>query len=160
MLNKIPRLSDLIEAAASAVVTANQRLCKGTIDYIKSFFVSEPDGNYRPRTVSLATNIDQPVLTDALQLPVASLIPQANLALAVAKIDFSQNITHLSRLNGQLILHGHLSSAKGKRASRMPVMSIVVSVKSQPASEGMLRLNDSLNSAGISQAVDVQGVAP
>lgn len=170
MDNDFIPLDDLVYAPLHALAQSNHRLRAQIVDAIKSMGTSKQNGqeetihlnNINIAYDQLRPEADEGYSVDSLQVqvPLLSIVPVANLNVKKAEIDFSTEIKAVkNEETGETAINARISAASQRDSDFLPKVSYKLQIASIPATEGILRLTDSLSSSQVAKKLDTRPVA-
>lgn len=166
--NFIP-LNDLVYAPLHALAKSNERLRAQVAEAIKSMGTRVQNGQEEIiRLNNLNISYDQvrpegeegySVDNLQLQVPLLSIIPITNLNVEKAEIDFSAEVKTEKGEDGNCVITARICSPEQRESDFLPRVSYKLHISSLPASEGVMRLTDTLSSNQIAKKTDTVPVA-
>lgn len=166
--NFIP-LDDLVYAPLHALAESNLQLQAHILDAVRETGSVKYDGT--EETVSLKNmNIvfdqvrsgdDASVDSMQMQVPILSVIPIAGLSVDKAKISFAAEVRtdKDADADSPVKVTGRICSPEQRDSDNLPRVEYSLSVRSVPATEGLMRLTDLLNGSQVTKQVDTTPVA-
>lgn len=162
-------LDDLVYAPLHALAQSGQRLRAQVIDAIKSMGTVKQNGTeetIRLNNLNIAYDQVRPEGEEGysvdnlqMQVPLLSIVPVANLNVEKAEIDFSTEVRAENNENGQCKILARICSPEQRESDFLPRVSYKLQISSLPATEGILRLTDTLSSNQIAKKLDTTPVA-
>ncbi|QNU66746.1 DUF2589 domain-containing protein [Ruminiclostridium herbifermentans] len=170
MDSKFIPLDDLVYAPIHALAISNQKLRADIVDAIRNMGVSKQDGQdevIHLKNINIAyeqvrSEGDDGYSVDNLkvQVPLLSIIPITNLAVEKAEIDFSTEIKIVDNpKEEERKIVARICSPAQRESDFLPRVSYKLNISSIPATEGILRLTDALNSSQVAKKIDSTPVA-
>jgi hypothetical protein len=157
-------LDELVYAPLHALAESNLQLRSHVIDCIKQMGTTQQNGqeeiihlnNMNIAYDQIRQDSDDSYSVENLQLqvPMLSIVPISNLNVERATVDFSSEIRVTSEQNGKYKINGRICSPEQRDSNYLPRVSYSMKVKSTPATEGILRLTDLLNTNHIAKQLD------
>ncbi len=170
MDNDFIPLNDLVYAPLHALAESGHRLRSQIIDAIKSMGTSKQNGQEETihlNNINIAYDQLRPegeegYSVDSLQVqvPLLSIVPIANLNVEKAEIDFSTEIKAINNEEtGETKINARICAPSQRDSDFLPKVSYRLKIASIPATEGILRLTDSLSSSQVAKKLDTRPVA-
>ena len=162
-------LEDLVYAPLYALAKSNQQLKSNIIESIKS--MGKVEHTNKEEIIHLDhMNIaydqvkqdEEGYSVDNLQLevPLLSIIPMNQLNVDKAEIDFSTEVKAVvDKENQKTQIQARICSPSQRESDFLPKVSYKLQVQSLPATEGILRLIDSLSSSQVAKKLNTRPVA-
>ena len=162
-------LDDLVYAPLYALAQSNRQLRAQVVETIKSMGTLRRSGT--EETVQLENlNIayeqvrqewDEGYSVDNLlmQVPLLSIIPMANLSVEKAEIDFSAEVRVEREESGECRIMARICSPEQRESDFLPRVSYRMRIGSLPATEGVMRLADTLSANQIAKKLDTTPIA-
>ncbi len=157
-------LDELVYAPLHALAESNLQLRSHVIECIKQMGTTQQNGqeeiihlnNMNIAYDQIRQDSDDSYSVENLQLqvPMLSIVPISNLNVERATIDFSSEIRVTNEQNGRYQINGRICSPEQRDSNYLPRVSYSMKVKSMPATEGILRLTDLLNTNHIAKQLD------
>lgn len=162
-------LVDLVYAPLYALAQSNHRLRAQVIDEIRSIGTSRQIGQeeiIQLKNINIAFDQLRPepeegCSVDSLQVqvPLLSIIPMTNLNVKKAEIDFSAEIKAMNNEEtGEIVINARICAPEQRNSDFLPKVSYKMQIISLPATEGILRLTDALNSSQVAKQTDSRPV--
>lgn len=169
MDNDFIPLDDLVYAPLHALAQSGHRLRAQIVDAIKSMGTSKQNGQEETihlNNINIAYDQLRPeeegYSVDSLQVqvPLLSIVPIANLNVEKAEIDFSTEIKAVSNEEtGETKINARICAPSQRDSDFLPKVSYKLQISSIPATEGILRLTDSLSASQVAKKLDTRPVA-
>ena len=170
MDNDFIPLDDLVYAPLHALAQSNHRLRAQIVDAIKAMGSSKQNGqeetihldNINIAYDQLRPEGDEGYSVDSLQVqvPLLSIVPVANLNVEKAEIDFSTEIKAVNNEEtGVTGINARICAPSQRESDFLPKVSYKLHIASIPATEGILRLTDSLSASQVAKKLDTRPVA-
>lgn len=170
MSNDFIPLDDLVYAPLHALAQSNHKLRAQIIDAIKGMGSSKQNGQEETvhlKNINIAYDQLRPepdegysVDTLQVQIPLLSIVPIANLNVEKAEIDFSTEIKAVSnKESGESRINARICAPSQRDSDFLPKVSYKLQISSVPATEGILRLTDSLSSGQVAKKLDSRPMA-
>lgn len=170
MDNDFIPLDDLVYAPLHALAQSNHRLRAQIVDAIKGMGSSKQNGqeetihlnNINIAYDQLRPEADEGYSVDSLQVqvPLLSIVPIANLNVDKAEIDFSTEIKAVNNEEtGESRINARICAPSQRESDFLPKVSYKLQIASIPATEGILRLTDSLSASQVAKKLDTRPVA-
>lgn len=170
MDNDFIPLDDLVYAPLHALAQSNHRLRAQIVDAIKSMGTSKQNGqeetihldNINIAYDQLRPESEEGYSVDSLQVqvPMLSIVPIANLNVEKAEIDFSTEIKAVNNEEtGKTNINARICAPDQRDSDFLPKVSYKLRIASIPATEGILRLTDTLSSGQVAKKMDTRPVA-
>lgn len=166
--NFIP-LEDLVYAPLYALAKSNHQLKATIIESIKGMGKAEQANkeeiihlNHINVAYDQVKQEEDGYSVDNLQLevPLLSIIPMNQLNVDKAEIDFSTEVKALvDKENNKTQIQARICSPSQRDSDFLPKVSYKLQVQSLPATEGILRLIDSLSSSQVAKKLNTRPVA-
>ncbi len=162
-------LEDLVYAPLYALAKSNQQLKSNIIESIRS--MGKVEHTNKEEIIHLDhMNIaydqvkqdEEGYSVDNLQLevPLLSIIPMNQLNVDKAEIDFSTEVKAVvDKENQKTQIQARICSPSQRESDFLPKVSYKLQVQSLPATEGILRLIDSLSSSQVAKKLNTRPVA-
>lgn len=163
-------LDELVYAPLHALAQSNQQLRAQVVDAIKSMGTLRQNGTEESvRLNNLNISYDQvrpegeegySVDNLQMQVPLLSIVPVTNLTVDKAEIDFFTEVK-AEKDDEQRIckIMARICAPEPRESDFLPKVSYRLKVSSLPATEGILRLTDTLSSNQIAKKLDTTPVA-
>jgi hypothetical protein len=162
-------LDDLVYAPLHALAESNRQLRAQVVDAIKSMGTVQRNGteeNIHLNNINIAYEQVRPEGEDGysvdnlqMQVPLLSIIPITNLNVEKAEIDFSTEVRAEKGEEGQCSITARICSPEQRESDFLPRVSYKMKITSLPATEGIMRLTDTLSSNQIAKKMDSIPVA-
>ena len=162
-------LDDLVYAPLHALAKSNQQLRAQVVDAIKSMGTLRQNGQeeiVRLNNMNIAYEQVRPEGEEGysvdnlqMQVPLLSIVPVTNLSVEKAEIDFSTEVRAEKKDEGECAITARICSPEQRASDFLPRVSYKLKIKSLPATEGILRLTDTLSSNQIAKKTDTTPVA-
>lgn len=170
MDNDFIPLDDLVYAPLHALAQSNQKLRAQIVDAIKSMGTSKQNGpeeiihlnNINIAYDQLRSETDEGYSVDTLQVevPLLSIVPVTNLNVEKAEIDFSTEIKAVNNeKSGDRRISARICAPSQRDSDFLPKVSYKLQISSIPATEGILRLTDTLSSGQVAKNLVSRPVA-
>lgn len=170
MDNDFIPLDDLVYAPLHALAQSNHRLRSQVIDAIKSMGTSKHSGQEETvhlNNLNIAYDQLRPEAEDGysvdslqVQVPLLSIVPVANLNVEKAEIDFSTEIKAVNNEEtGESKINARICAPSQRESDFLPRVSYKLQIASIPATEGILRLTDTLSASQVAKKIDSKPVA-
>ncbi len=169
MDNDFIPLDDLVFAPLHALAQSGHRLRAQVLDAIKSMGTSKQSGQEETihlNNINIAYDQLHPeeegYSVDSLQVqvPLLSVVPVTNLNVEKAEIDFSTEIKAVNNEEtGETKINARICAPSQRDSDFLPKVSYKLQISSIPATEGILRLTDSLSSSQVAKKMDSRPVA-
>ena len=162
-------LDDLVYAPLHALAKSNQQLRAQVVDAIKSMGTLKQNGQeeiIRLNNINIAYDQVRPEGEEGysvdnlqMQVPLLSIVPITNLNVEKAEIDFSTEVRAEKKDEGECTITARICSPEQRESDFLPRVSYKLQITSLPATEGILRLTDTLSSNQIAKKTDTTPVA-
>ena len=162
-------LDDLVYAPLHALAKSNQQLRAQVVDAIKSMGTLRQNGQeeiVRLNNMNIAYEQVRPEGEEGysvdnlqMQVPLLSIVPITNLNVEKAEIDFSTEVRAEKKDEGECAITARICSPEQRESDFLPRVSYKLKITSLPATEGILRLTDTLSSNQIAKKTDTTPVA-
>ncbi|MDE5566210.1 MAG: DUF2589 domain-containing protein [Anaeroplasmataceae bacterium] len=162
-------LEDLVYAPLYALARSNQQLKSNIIESIKSMGKAEHTNkeeiihlDHMNIAYDQVKQDEEGYSVDNLQLevPLLSIIPMNQLNVDKAEIDFSTEVKAVvDKENQKTQIQARICSPSQRESDFLPKVSYKLQVQSLPATEGILRLIDSLSSSQVAKKLNTRPVA-
>lgn len=162
-------LDDLVYAPLHALAESNLRLTEHVVDAIKSMGSIQQDGqeeiihldNMNLAYEQVRQEGDGYSIDDLqLQVPLLSIVPITNLNVEKAQIEFATEVhSHIDK-EGNVKINGRICSPEPRDSDFLPRVSYHMEIKSTPATEGVMRITDLLNSNQLAKQIDTTPITP
>ena len=162
-------LEDLVYAPLYALAKSNQQLKSNIIESIKSMGKAEHTNkeeiihlDHMNIAYDQVKQDEEGYSVDNLQLevPLLSIIPMNQLNVDKAEIDFSTEVKAVvDKENQKTQIQARICSPSQRDSDFLPKVSYKLQVQSLPATEGILRLIDSLSSSQVAKKLNTRPVA-
>ncbi len=162
-------LDDLVYAPLHALAKSNQQLRAQIVDTIKSMGTSKQNGQEETihlNNINIAYDQIRSETEDGysidnlqLQVPLLSIIPVTNLNVDKAEISFSTEVKAvLNEETGETKINARICSPSQRDSDFLPKVSYKLQINSIPATEGIMRLTDSLSANQVAKKLDTTPV--
>ena len=162
-------LEDLVYAPLYALAQSNQQLRAQVIDAIQSMGTVRQSGqdkivhldNINIAYDQVRPEGDEGYSVDNLQVqvPLLSIVPVTNLNVEKAEIDFSTEVRTEKGEEGNCAITARICAPDQRDSDFLPRVSYKLKIRSLPATEGIMRLTDLLNTNQIAKRTDTTPVA-
>lgn len=162
-------LDDLVYAPLHALAKSNQQLRAQVVDAIKSMGTLRQNGQeeiVRLNNINIAYEQVRPEGEEGysvdnlqMQVPLLSIVPLTNLNVEKAEIDFSTEVRAEKKDEGECAITARICSPEQRESDFLPRVSYKLQITSLPATEGIMRLTDTLSSNQIAKKTDTTPVA-
>lgn len=170
MDNDFIPLDDLVYAPLHALAQSNHRLRAQIVDAIKSMGTSKQSGQEETihlNNINIVYDQLRPESEDGysvdslqVQVPLLSIVPVTNLNVEKAEIDFSAEIKAVNNEEtGETKINARICAPSQRDSDFLPKVSYKLQIASIPATEGILRLTDTLSSNQVAKKIDTRPVA-
>ena len=157
-------LNELVYATIQALEDSNLRLNNHAIKVIKSLGKEKVENkkdiieleNMRIAFEQIHSDNDDGYCVDNMQLdiPLLSLISITNMSIKNAEISFSTELCVETSDDGKKSINARVTAPEQRNSDFLPRATYTVRVASTPATEGLMRLSDMLNSNQIAKKTD------
>lgn len=157
-------LNELVYATIQALEDSNLRLNNHAIKAIKSFGKEKIENkedvieleNIRIAFDQIHSDNDDGYCVDNMQLdiPLLSLVSINNMAVKSAEISFSTELYVETSADGQKSINARVAAPEPRDSDFLPRANYIIRVASTPATEGLMRLSDILNSNQVAKKSD------
>lgn len=162
-------LDDLVFAPLHALAKSNQQLRAHIVEAIRSMGTSKQNGQEETihlNSINIAYEQMHPEAEEGysvdnlqLQVPLLSIVPVTNLNVEKAEIDFSTEVKAVLNQNtGETRINARICSPSQRDSDFLPRVSYKLQVSSIPATEGIMRLTDSLSANHVVKKLDTTPV--
>lgn len=169
MDNDFILLDDLVFAPLHALAKSNQQLREHIVEAIRSMGTSKQNGqeeiihlnNINIAYDQVRAEAEEGYSVDNLQLqvPLLSIVPMTNLNVEKAEIDFSTEVKAVTNQEtGEAKINARICSPSQRDSDFLPKVSYKLKVSSIPATEGIMRLTDSLSTNQVTKKLDTTPV--
>ena len=169
MDNDFILLDDLVFAPLHALAKSNQQLREHIVEAIRGMGTSKQNGqeeiihlnNINIAYDQIRAESEEGYSVDNLQLqvPLLSIVPMTNLNVEKAEIDFSTEVKAvMNRETGEAKINARICSPFQRDSDFLPKVSYKLQVSSIPATEGIMRLTDSLSTNQVTKKLDTTPV--
>lgn len=169
MDNDFILLDDLVFAPLHALAKSNQQLREHIVEVIRSMGTSKQNGqeeiihlnNINIAYDQVRAEAEEGYSVDNLQLqvPLLSIVPMTNLNVEKAEIDFSTEVKAvMNQETGEAKINARICSPSQRDSDFLPKVSYKLQVSSIPATEGIMRLTDSLSTNQVTKKLDTTPV--
>ena len=162
-------LDDLVYAPLHALAKSNQQLCAQVVDAIKSMGTVQQNGQeevVRLNNINIAYDQVRPegeegysVENLQMQVPLLSIVPITNLNVEKAEIDFSTEVRAEKKGEEKCTITARICSPEQRESDFLPRVNYKLKIASMPATEGIMRLTDTLSTNQIAKKTDTTPVA-
>lgn len=162
-------LDDLVYAPLHALAKSNQQLRAQVVDAIKSMGTVQQNGQeevVRLNNINIAYDQVRPegeegysVENLQMQVPLLSIVPITNLNVEKAEIDFSTEVRAEKKDENKCAITARICSPEQRESDFLPRVNYKLKVASMPATEGIMRLTDTLSTNQIAKKTDTTPVA-
>lgn len=164
-------LDDLVYAPLHALAESNHKLRSEIINNIQNMATVDNGNNepiYHLKWINIAydqvrADVDDSYSVDKLQvqMPLLSIVPVTNLGIEEAEIKFSAEVrTQENMEKTERKFEARVCSPEQRDSDFLPRVSYRMRVKSIPATEGIMRLIDSLSANQVAKKLDSQIISP
>lgn len=157
-------LDELVYAPVRALVNSNRQLQSQIVELMKSTGTIRQDGSeeiIQLDSLNIAYEQVRPEAEDEysvdnlqLKLPLLSVIPLSNLKIDEAEIDFSVEVRAEDGRDGDCELSARICSPEQRDSDFLPRVRYQLKFGSIPATEGLLRLTDTLGNNPVVKQTD------
>ena len=162
-------LDDLVYAPLHALAKSNQQLRAQVVDAIKSMGTVQQNGQeevVRLNNINIAYDQVRPegeegysVENLQMQVPLLSIVPITNLNVEKAEIDFSTEVRAEKKDENKCTITARICSPEQRESDFLPRVNYKLKIASMPATEGIMRLMDTLSTNQIAKKTDTTPVA-
>ncbi len=161
-------IEDLVYAPLYALAKSNQQLRAHIVEAIRSMGKTEQNGKEEIVHLEHMNIAYDQIRQEAdgysvdnlqVQVPLLSIIPMNQLNVDKAEISFSTEVKAGSIENEKPRITARICSPSQRDSDFLPKVSYKLQVSSLPATEGILRLVDSLSSSQVAKKLDTRPVA-
>ena len=163
-------LDDLVYAPIHALAKSNHQLRAEIVNAIRSMGTSKQNGqeevihlnNINIAYDQIRTEGEEGYSVDNLQVqvPLLSIVPVTNLGVDKAEIDFSTEVKAVDNPEtGERRINARICSPSQRDSDFLPKVFYRLQISSIPATEGILRLTDSLSANQVAKKLDTTPVA-
>lgn len=161
-------IEDLVYAPLYALAKSNQQLRAHIVEAIRSMGKSEQNGKEEIIHLDHMNIAYDQIRQEAegysvdnlqVQVPLLSIVPMNQLNVDKAEISFSTEVKAGSFENEKPRITARICSPSQRDSDFLPKVSYKLQVSSLPATEGILRLVDSLSSSQVAKKLDTRPVA-
>lgn len=163
-------LDELVYAPLHALAASNRQLQAHIVEAIKSMGTSRQNGQEETihlSNINLAYDQIRPEAEEGysvdnlqVQVPLLSIVPLTGLNVEKAEISFSTEVKAMTNEETRETKIGaRICSPSQRDSDFLPKVSYKLQVSSVPASEGILRLTDSLSANQVAKKLDTTPVA-
>lgn len=162
-------LEDLVYAPLYALARSNHQLRAQVIEAIQSMGTVRQNGqdkivqldNINIAYDQVRSESDGGYSVDNLQVqvPLLSIVPVTNLNVEKAEIDFSTEVRTVKGEEGNCAITARICAPDQRDSDFLPRVSYKLKICSLPATEGIMRLTDMLNTNQIAKQTDTTPVA-
>lgn len=160
-------LDDLVYAPLHALAESNHKLRGEVINNVQNMATVDNTNNeavYHLKRINIAydqvrTDVDDSYGVDKLQVqvPLLSIVPVTNLGIEEAEIGFSAEVrTQENMEKTERKFEARVCSPEQRDSDFLPRVSYKMKVKSIPATEGIMRLIDSLSANQVAKKLESQ----
>lgn len=157
-------LNELVYATIQALEDSNLRLNNHAINVIKSFGKEKIENkkdiieleNIRIAFDQIHSDNDDGYCVDNMQLdiPLLSLVSISNMSVKSAEISFSTELCVETNSYGKKSINARVTAPEQRDSDFLPRANYTIRIASTPATEGLMRLSDILNSNQIAKKTD------
>lgn len=162
-------LDDLVYAPLHALAKSNQQLRAQIVEAIKSMGTSKQNGQEETiclNNINIAYDQIRPETEEGysvdnlqVQIPLLSIVPVTNLNVDKAEISFSTEVKAvINEETGETKINARICSPFQRDSDFLPKVSYKLNISSIPATEGILRLTDALNTNQMAKKLDTTPV--
>lgn len=162
-------LRDIVYAPLNAISEANIRLSAGIVNFLASTGDVGKDASGRPvvqlRTIQmlyeqLRTDKLDNTVSDSigLEVPLLSIYPLSSLKVSKSKVAFNAEIRSLNMVDGDVRIYTQVCAGNERSGANQARISYEVELDSVPASEGLARFVDTLNTQAIPKLISSKPV--
>lgn len=162
-------LEDLVYAPLYALARSNHQLRAQVIEAIQSMGTVRQNGQdkiVQLDNINIAYDQVRPEGDDGysvdnlqVQVPLLSIVPITNLNVEKAEIDFSTEVRTEKGEEGKCAITARICAPDQRDSDFLPRVSYKLKIRSLPATEGIMRLTDLLNTNQIAKKTDTTPVA-
>lgn len=162
-------LDDLVYAPLHALAKSNRQLREQVVDAIKNMGTIRQNGQEETvwlNNINIAYDQIRPEGDEGysvdnlqMQVPLLSIVPLTNLNVEKAEIDFSTEVKAENDENGKCRITARICSPEPRNSEILPKVSYKLKVTSLPATEGIMRLIDTLSANQVAKKLDTTPVA-
>lgn len=162
-------LEDVVYAPLYALAQSNQQLRIQMIDAIENMGTVRQSGQDKVvhlDNISIAYDRVSPAGEDGcsvdnlqVQVPLLSIVPLTNLNVERAEIDFSAEVRAEKGREENCVITARICAPEQRKGDFLPRVRYKLNVRSLPATEGILRLTDLLNTDQIVKKIDATPLA-
>lgn len=162
-------LEDLVYAPLYALARSNHQLRAQVIEAIQSMGTVRQNGQdkiVQLDNINIAYDQVRPEGDDGysvdnlqVQVPLLSIVPVTNLNVEKAEIDFSTEVRTEKGEEGKCAITARICAPDQRDSDFLPRVSYKLKIRSLPATEGIMRLTDLLNTNQIAKKTDTTPVA-
>lgn len=163
-------LDELVYAPLHALAKSNQQLRAQVVDAIKSMGTLRQNGaeeSVRLNNLNISYDQVRPEGDEGysvdnlqIQMPLLSIVPVTNLTVDKAEIDFFTEVrAEKDDEQRPCKIMARICAPEPRKSDFLPKVSYRLKVSSLPATEGILRLTDTLSSNQIAKKLDTTPVA-
>lgn len=164
-------LDDLVYAPLHALAESNHKLRSEVINNIQNMATVDNSNNeviYHLKWINIAydqvrADVDDSYSVDKLQVqvPLLSIVPVTNLGIEEADIKFSAEVrTQENMEKTERKFEARVCSPEQRDSDFLPRVSYRMRVKSIPATEGIMRLIDSLSANQVAKKLESKIISP
>lgn len=169
MDNDFILLDDLVYAPLHALAKSNQQLRAQVVEAIKSMGTSKHNGQEETiclNNINIAYDQVRPETEEGysvdnlqVQIPLLSIVPVTNLNVDKAEISFSTEVKAVvNEETGETKINARICSPSQRDSDFLPKVTYKLKISSIPATEGLLRLTDALNTNQMAKKLDTTPV--
>lgn len=169
MDNDFILLDDLVYAPLHALAKSNQQLRAQVVEAIKSMGTSKHNGQEETiclNNINIAYDQVRPETEEGysvdnlqVQIPLLSIVPVTNLNVDKAEISFSTEAKAVvNEETGETKINARICSPSQRDSDFLPKVTYKLKISSIPATEGLLRLTDALNTNQMAKKLDTTPV--
>ena len=164
-------LDDLVYAPLHALAESNHKLRSEIVNNIKNMASvdnKDQEETYHLKKINIAydqvrSDVDDSYSVDKLQVqvPLLSIIPITNLGIEEAEIGFSAEVRTQENMDkSERKFEARVCSPEQRESDFLPRVSYKMKIKSIPATEGIMRLVDSLSSNQVAKKLESKVISP
>lgn len=170
MDNDFILLDDLVYAPLHALAKSNNRLRAEVVEAIRAMGTSKQNGQEEVihlNNLNIAYDQIHPEGEEGysvdnlqVQVPLMSIVPVTNLGVDKAEIEFSTEVKAVNNEEtGETRINARICSPAQRDSDFLPKVSYKLRISSIPATEGIMRLTDSLSANQVAKKLDATPVA-
>ena len=168
--NDFINLDDLVYAPLEALAESDVRLQRSVLDAIRELGEVKNDGensvihlsNTNIAYEQLKSEQDESCSVENIQLqvPTLSLVPISSLNIKKAEVKFSTEVRVTSQEDNGFKINARICSKEQRGSDFLPRVSYKMNVESVPATEGLMRIMDLLNTSQVAKQLDAKPLTP